>query len=254
MGEVIEIEGVARGLVYDERPARWRVGVIALATDHTTERDFARMCPSNEVAVYVTRVLNQNPTTVENLRRMKPRLTEAAALILPDEPLDAVAFGCTSASVVIGDDAVTAAIQEAKPGVPCITPPSAACAAFQALGVRRISVLTPYIREVSEPFVGYFAERGIEVANLSCLGLEDDRMMARIAPDSIVAAAREVCDPSAEALFISCTAVRAAEVAGRIEAELGKPVVTSNQAMVWRTLRAAGCDLPVAGHGRLLKL
>ena len=83
MGEVIEIEGVARGLVYDERPARWRVGVIALATDHTTERDFARMCPSTEVAIYVTRVFNQNPTTVENLRRMKPRLTEAFTSTTP---------------------------------------------------------------------------------------------------------------------------------------------------------------------------
>jgi maleate isomerase len=254
MGEVTEIEGVARGLVYDERPARWRIGVIALATDHTTERDFARMCPSPEVAVYVSRVLNHNPTTVENLLRMQPQLTEAASLILPDETLDAVAYGCTSGTVVIGEDAVTAAVQEAKPGVPCITPPAAACAAFEALEIRRISVLTPYTREVSEPFIDYFAERGLEVVNLSCLGLEDDRMMARLSLDSIATAARDVADPAAEGLFISCTAVRAAEVAGEIEEALGRPVVTSNQATVWRTLRAAGCGLPVPGHGRLLTL
>lgn len=253
MTEVTELQNADIRLAYDVRPARWRIGLIALATDHTTERDFARMCPSEEVAIYVSRVLNENPTTVENLRRMKPRLSDAAALILPDEPLDVVAYSCTSASVVIGDDAVTAAIQQAKPGVPCITPPAAACAAFEHLGVRRISVLTPYTREVSEPFVGYFTDRGFGVLNLNCLGLEDDRLMARLSLDSIVAAAREVCDPAAEGLFISCTAVRAAEVAGRIEDELGKPVVTSNQAMVWRALRLAGCPLPVPGYGRLLQ-
>ncbi len=253
MAEVTEIGAAEARLLYDERPARWRIGLIALASDHTTERDFARMSPGPEVAVYVSRVFNENPITVENLRRMKPRIADAAALILPDEPIDAVAYSCTSASVVIGDDEVTAAIRQAKPEVPCVTPPVAACAAFEHLGVRRISVLTPYIREVSEPFVGYFSERGLEVLNLHCLGIEDDRMMARLAPDSIAAMALEVCDPAADALFISCTAVRAAEVAGRIEAEIGKPVVTSNQAMFWRTLRLAGCELTVAGHGRLLQ-
>lgn len=253
MAQVTEIGDAGARLVYDERPARWRIGLIALASDHTTERDFARMSPGPEVAVYVSRVFNENPTTVENLRRMKPRIADAAALILPDEPLDAVAYSCTSASVVIGDDEVTAAIRRAKPGVPCVTPPAASCAAFEHLGVRRISVLTPYIREVSEPFVGYFESHGLEVLNLHCLGIEDDRMMARLAPDSIVAAALEVCDPAAEALFLSCTALRAAEVAGRIEAEIGRPVVTSNQAMFWRALRLAGCELTVDGYGRLLQ-
>jgi maleate isomerase len=253
MTKVTQLQNADSRFAFDERPARWRIGLIALATDHTMERDFARMCPSEEVAIYVSRVLNENPTTVENLRRMKPRLSDAAALILPDEPLDVVAYGCTSASVVIGDAAVTAAIQQAKPGVACITPPAAACAAFEHLGVRRISVLTPYTREVSEPFVGYFSERGLEVLSLNCLGLEDDRLMACLSLNSIADAARAACDPVAEAMFISCTAVRAAEVAGRIEDELGIPVVTSNQALVWRALRLAGCQLPVPGHGRLLQ-
>ncbi len=91
MTQVMELQPSDRRLVYDARPARWRIGLIALATDHTTERDFARMSPSDEVAVYVSRVMNHNPTTVENLRRMAPHLSDAAALILPDEPLDVVA-------------------------------------------------------------------------------------------------------------------------------------------------------------------
>jgi maleate isomerase len=251
MTQAKTLQGPGWQLALDERPARWRIGLIALASDHTTERDFARMSPGAEVAVYVNRIANTNPTTVENLRRMQPRLSEAASLILPEETLDAIAYSCTSASVVIGDDVVTASIQDAKPGVPCVTPGAAAAAAFEALAVEKISILTPYIAEVSEEIGRYFTGRGLEVRSLACFGMEDDRLMARVSGETIIEAALEVTDPSAEALFISCTALRAAEVAQAIEERLGKPVVTSNQAMFWRALRIAGCAHPVAGHGRL---
>ena len=240
-------------LAFDARPVRRRIGLVALATDHTSERDFWRICPHDEVGVYVTRVFNENPTTVENLKAMLPRLTAAAELILPGEPLDAVAYGCTSATVAIGEEPVTEAIQKAKPGVACITPPIAAIAAFAHLGLSRVSLLTPYIKSVSTPFVDFFEERGLDVVSLDCFELEDDRDMARIAPASLVEAAKRACDPKAEALFISCTAVRAAEVVSEIEAALGKPVVTSNQATVWQSLRAVGCTRSIPGFGQLLR-
>ncbi len=241
-------------IALDERPVRRRIGLIALATDHTSERDFARACDPDEVGVYVNRVANENPTTPENLRRMQPRLTEAAAQILPEEALDAIYYGCTSATVVIGDAAVTAAIRAAKPAVPVVTPSGAACVAFRALGVGRISVLTPYLPETSAPFRAYFQGQGFDVANLTCLGMTDDRDMARVAPTSIVAAACESVAPEAEAMFISCTALRAAEVAAEIERRIGRPVVTSNQAGLWLSLRLAGIERALDGYGRLLHL
>ena len=138
--------------------------------------------------------------------------------------------------------------------MPVVTPPAAARAAFRALGVRRISLLTPYTRETTAPMADYFAGHGFELRSVTCFGLEDDRVMARVRPDAIVAAAVEATAPDAEALFISCTALRAAEVAERVEAAIGRPVVTSNQASVWRCLRLAGIDRPLAGCGRLLRL
>jgi maleate isomerase len=108
-------------------PAPHKIGLIALSSDMVTERDFSLMLPAcGEVMYYTSRVLLTLPVTVENLRRMGPDLSEAASLILPTGKLNVIAYSCTSASVVIGDDAVTAAIQQAKPGVPCITPPAAA--------------------------------------------------------------------------------------------------------------------------------
>ena len=237
----------------DDRSVRWRIGFVALATDHTAERDFARICDFDEVGLYVNRVAYANPTTEENLLKMAPLLTEAAALILPGEPLDVVAYGCTSASVVIGEGMVQEAIAKAKPNTPVVTPSSAARDAMQTLGARRISVLAPYTAEVSAKIGDYFAAAGFEVKSLDCFGLEDDRDIARVAPESIIEAALECCAPDAEALFLSCTALRAAEVAEAIESRLGRPVVTSNQAMIWRALRHAGCDRKVPGWGRLLQ-
>ena len=76
---------------FEMQPARWRIGLIALATDHTTERDFAALCPHEDLAIYVNRVAFENPGTRENLMAMQPLLTAAVDLSLPGAPLDSVA-------------------------------------------------------------------------------------------------------------------------------------------------------------------
>ena len=236
----------------DDRPLERRIGLIILATDHTTEVDFRRMVASDRIGVYVSRIHYANPVTPENLLKMQPSLTEGAGLILPDETLDAVMYSCTSASVVIGDRNIEAAIHASKPGVPVVTPTAAAVKGLQALGAKRISVLTPYTIETSRPMADYFVDLGFTIDRFTCLGLSDDREMARIAPDDIAAFARQALDPQSDALFISCTAVRAAEVAARIEAETGKPVVTSNLATAWACLRLCGDDRARPELGQLM--
>jgi maleate isomerase len=114
---VVDVHIIRRSAVqvaYDPEPADKRIGLIVLSTDHVLERDFARMCPA-EVAIHATRIAYDNPTTPENLRRMQPRLAQAAALILPDEPLDAICYGCTSASMVLGDDKVISDVTKESP-------------------------------------------------------------------------------------------------------------------------------------------
>lgn len=241
-------------LAFDPRPVKRRIGLVLLATDHTTERDFARMCPRDEVGIHANRIAYENPTTPENLLRMQPRLTAGAALILPGESLDALCYSCTAASAVIGDGAVEAAVQAAKPDVPVITPTGAARTALRALGATRISILAPYVAATGAAIAEYFVRHGFAVVNLVCLGLADDREMARVSPATIVTAARQTLAPEADALFISCTALRAAEVAEEIERELGKPVITSNQASVWLSLRKAGIHTEPSGFGRLFSL
>lgn len=244
----------ARRPKLDDQPLERRFGLIALATDHTTEPDFRRMVASERIGVYVARIPYANPTTPENLRKMLPSLSAAASLVLPGEGLDAICYSCTSASVVIGDPQVEAAIQSARPHIPVVTPPLAAVEGLRALGARRISVLAPYTVETSRPMADYFAAHGFEIDRFTCLGLEDDREMARISPDAIVGLAIEVTAPQSDALFLSCTALRAAIAIPRIEPAIGRPAVSSNQATAWKCLRLCGDTTARPAFGRLMAL
>ena len=247
-------EPVRADYVLDAGPGACRIGLIALATDHATERDFMNMRPGDEVAIYTSRVRNLNPCTVENLQTMAPLLTEAASLILPGTRLDVMAYSCTSASVVIGHDAVAERIRAARPGIPCVTPLSAAYAGFERMGVTRIAVLTPYLDEVNAMIARHIEDHGMELAGFTSFHMADDVEMAGLPPETIYEAALEADRTDAEALFISCTAIRACDVVERLERTLGKPVVTSIQAMFWQSLRYAGYSRPVEGYGRLLRL
>jgi maleate isomerase len=236
---------------FDSEAATPRLGLIALSTDLTIERDAARIVPHDRAALYVSRVAFDNPTTPVNLVRMGPRLADAARLILPDIALTAILYGCTAASVTLGDAAVFDAIASVRPGVPVVTPPDAAMAAFAALGVRRIALVTPYLAETTEPMARYFEARGLELATVQCLGVADDRDIGRIDLETIIAAASAADGPDVEAIFLSCTALRSVEVVATIEARLGKPVVSSNLASLWRLL--AHADVTPA-HGAAERL
>ncbi len=231
-----------------------KIGLVALSTDYTFERDFHRVCSPDRVGIYASRVLFENPTTPENLRKMLPRIQDAAELILTDTALDAVCYGCTAATVHIGDDEIRQAVQCAKPGVPVITPSGAGALGLKAVGAKRISVVTPYTVEVSRPFADYFASRGFELVNLECLGLLDDGDIARVSRQTILDAARSAMSSDSDAVFLSCTALRAVECISEVEQVIGKPAVSSNQASIWLTLRSAGVDDEIPGYGRLLTL
>ncbi|QDY70096.1 aspartate/glutamate racemase family protein [Qingshengfaniella alkalisoli] len=227
-----------------------RFGLIALSTDLTIEGDARRVLP-DDVALHVNRIEFANPTTPENLAAMAPRLTQAASLVVPDQPLAAIGFGCTSGSAVIGDAEMDHAVAVARPGVPLVTPARAARQAFDELGARRIAVMTPYLPETTAALNGYFESHGVNVVRAHCLGIGSDQIMGRITYDSIVEAAVSADVPEADAVFLSCTSLPAMPVIERIEARIGKPVLSSNQVTFWAMLRAAGLTAR-PGYGCLL--
>jgi maleate isomerase len=234
---------------------RAAIGVIVLATDQTIEHEFRRLLALPGVAFYESRIFNDAQVTPETLRAMEGRLSEAAALILPGLALDVVAFGCTSASMVIGEERVALLIRAARPGVACTTPITAAFAAFKAFGARRIALLTPYRDDINRFIRDYIEARGVAVPVMGSFNEEDDLKAARIDAGSIRDAALELGRaPGVDAVFVSCTSLRLADAVAGIEAELGKPVTSSNHAMAWHCLRLAGIDDRQQDSGRLFQL
>ncbi len=239
-------------LVYDDGGASCRIGLIVLATDLATESDFRRALVGQSVEFHTTRVLNANPVTLENLRTMGPQLGECAGRILPGMALDVIAYSCTSATVALGFDTVAAQIAAGRDDVPVVTPATAALNGFTAIGAKRIALMTPYLTEVGEEVADYFRSNGIEVLKQTHLGIESDADMALLSPGSIKQAARAAHHPEADALFISCTAIRAMQTLDELESVLKVPCLSSIQCLLWDALRQGGSDLNLATDGSLL--
>lgn len=238
----------------DSGPGRYRIGLLALSNDLATERDFINMRPSDEVALFVSRIPNDDTCSVETLSEMEPELTRAAALLIPGSRLDSIAYSCTSGTVVLGYDTVVQRVHEVRPGIPVAAPITAALAALKRLNARRIAVLTPYTDDVNAQLFNYITARGVEIAAFSSFHLSSNDEMAKLAPRSIYEAAIQADRPDADALFISCTAIRAVEVLDSIEQAIGKPVISANQTLFWQALRQAGFLEPQHGYGSLLEL
>jgi maleate isomerase len=234
---------------------RAAIGVIVLATDQTIEYEYRKIFQIDGVALYQSRIANASDINPTTLAKMEQGLTEAAAVIRPGMPLDVVAYGCTSGTVVIGEENVFRRMREAWPKAQCTTPITGAIAGFKALGVKRIALVTPYIDSVNRLFRKFVEDRGIAVPVIGSFNHENDNEVARIDADSIRRAALELGrHPAVDAVFVSCTSIRLAEVAKDLEAELGKPVTSSNHAMAWHCLRLAGIAEPMPQWGRLFEV
>jgi maleate isomerase len=235
--------------------SRAAIGLVVLATDQTMEHEFRALVRQPGVAFYESRVFNDHDITPDTLRAIGPRIAPSVALILPNIPLHVVAFGCTSATMTLGEDAVFAEIRKVRPNVACTTPVTAALAAFRALGARKIGLLTPYAPQINDNLVRYFGDRGVNIAAVATFDRRDDRDAARISVASIEAAAERFAATSAvDAIFVSCTSLRVAEAVGRLERRIGAPVTSSNHAMAWHCLRLAGVDDTLPAAGRLFGL
>ncbi len=233
--------------------SRGRIGLVVLASDFTIEHEWRKIfAAAPGVGLFESRVYNDTQITPETLRAMEPKITAAAELILPSFPLDVIAFGCTSASMAIGEEKVFEKLRAAKPDARCTTPITAAFAAFRSLDAARIGVLTPYRADVNEIVADYIRARGFEVPVFGSFNEEYDPTVARITPASVRKGILKLLETAdVDCVFVSCTGVRLAEAAADIEKEVGLPVTSSNHAMAWHALRLAGVTDSLPEFGRL---
>lgn len=96
-----------------------------------------------------------------------------------------------------------------------------------------------------------FQARGFDVTRVMGFGLDNDFDMTALPPKALLEGALKIDTPDADAVFISCTAIRSAEIIAEAERRLKKPVITSNQALIWHALNLIGYKNPITGFGTL---
>lgn len=218
-----------------------RLGLIVLQTDQTIEHEFANLFVQQDaVALYAARIPNDTEVTPETLRKMSIDLPHAARLLAPQLRFDVIAYACTSGATMIGEARVDELIRDSHPAARTTNPLSASKAAFTSLGIRRIALVTPYAVDVTVQMQASLSDAGFEINAVATFDQMDDFTVARISAGSILNAVLEIgkrddCD----GVFVSCTSLRTMQIIGEAEKRLGKPVISSNQALAWHMMRLA---------------
>ena len=229
------------------------LGLIVLESDQTVEAE-VRSLRLEGVAHHVSRIPMGATVTEETLQAMEARLPVAAGLLPSSFGFDAIGYACTSGATLIGANRVAAAIATEHPNVPCTDPITAAVAAFATLGIQSIGLVTPYNAEVTLRMAAHYEDGGVEVAAIGSFLEEDDNVVGRITEASVAHAVRRIgAEPECDAIFVSCTSLRTFGVIASLEAELGRPVVSSNQAFIWHLLRLASIEDRVPSLGTLFE-
>lgn len=231
---------------------RARIGVMLPSGNITAEPDLAALMPA-DVSLHLTR-LPLNGSSSDELLRMAAAVEPAATLLGHAKP-DVIAFHCTAVSTFNGT-LETAILEQASvaAGCPAVATSQAIVAGAAALRVRRIALVTPYIAEINQREAAFFGQHGLECVAEHGLSLRTPAEMFDVPPEHWLDLLREKVPTEAEAVLLSCTAIRVLEMVDAAETLLGRPVLTSNQAMGWLLRRHLGIAVPLQGYGRLLTL
>jgi maleate isomerase len=231
---------------------RAKLGFILLPNELTIETDLFMMKPEG-VGLFFSRGHMPREINVNNLTTMADSLASSAASILPNENIDIICYACTSGSVVVGEDKVIKEINRGAPNTKATTLVTGVIEALNILGIKRIVVGTPYIEEINKIEKDYLEKQNFKVLDIHGLNLHYDTEISTVAPEYLIDFAQQIDRPDAEAIFISCGALRTIEVIDKIESMVCKPVISSNQAMFWHCLRLAGIQDKIQGYGKLFQ-
>lgn len=232
-GNTTSVISLPYTLIEDD-PQTPPMGLIVLQADETLEGDMRLALREDPAPLYVTRIPSAPSVTPETLGAMSASLETAAGLLPNTQPYRVIGYGCTSASAVIGSDTVEGIVQRACDVAHVTNPLRAAIACAADHGVSKFALVSPYIEEVNVPLRAAFAEAGLSTEVFGTFGEAEEAKVARIDAASLTAAALRLGrDPSVEAVFLSCTNLRTFGVLSHLSEQLGKPVLSSNQALAW---------------------
>jgi len=238
---------------------RARIGVLVPPGNPTVEPEMYRMAPEG-VTLHFARM--QAPPSggpaggaagMEERSRAYREGIDAPAATLADVRPAVVVLAHTASSYALGFGRETPLIDRitACTGAPTVMAAHAALAALRHLGVSRLALGTPYPEAISRQVQAYWQAAGFDLVGYHRLA--DVQDIYAESEERAYVLARRADAPDAEAVLLSGTGLPTVAMLETLERDLGKPVISSNQACLWRALRLAGVREPIAGYGRLLR-
>ncbi|SDR39797.1 maleate cis-trans isomerase family protein [Natronobacterium texcoconense] len=226
-----------------------RLGLIVPSSNTTAEPEFRAALPDS-VTVHGAR-MSLESVTVDALDAMSDDVRRAAEL-LGHADVDAVAYACTTGSLLHGpgfDAELEEEIEEVA-DAPAVATARSVVRALESLDVDRVAVRTPYTADLDEKERDFLEESGFEVASIDGRGIEANVEIGALTPEDAAEQVREGVDAEdVDAVFVSCTNYRSLAAVEELESDLGVPVVTSNGATLWDVARVT--DLEVDRPGAL---
>jgi maleate isomerase len=230
-----------------------RVGLIIPSSNRMAEQEMVPAFPAG-VQAHVTR-LRMTGAHHLTTERLLPRIEEAAGALI-DARCDVVAFHCTANSMEGGEDGerqILATLTRAG-ATRATTTITAIQRAFDALGARRIVLVTPYTARTTQHEAEFLRRAGYDVLFAKGFALAgSDAYCATPAEfwrDRVIEARRG----DADAYLVSCANISVFAVIEDLEGRLGRPIVTSNQAVIWDALRLIGWQGARGRPGRLFDI
>lgn len=226
-----------------------KLGIIVPSWNTVMKYEVQRMA-DGVMSVHTARI----PHTADTEEKLLWLGTQApgAAGLLAHAKVDVICYGCAAGGFLKGpvEDQALGARIEKETGIPVAISSAAVAEALRTLGATRVSLASPYAPWLNERLRQYLTAAGFEV--MAMLGLDTQNHSA-VTTERIEALITEVDRPQAQAIFVSCSNFPTLGIIESMERKLGKPIVASNQASMWKMLRLVGDKRAVAGAGRLFR-
>jgi maleate isomerase len=215
--------------------------------------DFHKLAPKG-VAMAGNGVPRHKDESAEEMMHLDEQVVNIAASLASYRP-DVMLWCCTAGSFIKGKGHDKRLIREMEKAtqVPCTTTTTAVMAAFRQLHMKKICLVTPYPDNVNEIEKKFFEDHGFKVPIVRGLDLVDNSIIAHVSQNVLFRLAKKAYSSKADGIFISCTGLDVLDVIEPLEQDIGKPVVTSNQASFWHAFKLAKVGEPIQGFGRLLR-
>lgn len=226
-----------------------KLGLIVPSWNTVMEYEMQRMA-AGAVSIHSMRI-EHTADTEERLLWMGTQVP-AAAKLLAHAKVGVICYGCTGGGFLkgAGYDQEICAVIKAATGIPGTTTIASVTDALRVFGAKRLSVASPYEPWLNERLRVYLQQSGFEVMAIEGLGTQAH---STITPGQVAELVAGVDRPESQAIFISCTNFRTLEIIESLEQKLGKPVVTSNSASLWKMLRVIHDSRVIPGAGRLFR-